>query len=101
MPHDPISDNETTVTCYPVIICRVYDAFSLEAILSVGFGRQVDIQLGESDEFAKAMNAVVAVFTGGQIEGFFLLNSKIKLGSISISLLQASTVSHKVSSSQG
>ena len=54
---------------------RVYDAFTLEAILSTGFGRRVDIQLGESDELAKAMSTTVAQFTDGQVERFILLSS--------------------------
>ena len=54
---------------------RVYDAFSLEAILSTGFGCRVDIQLGESDELAKDMSVFIAGFTGGQLEGLILLNS--------------------------
>ena len=84
-------------------MCRVYDAFTLEAILSTGFGRQVNIQLGESDEFAKAMIMAVAGFADGQFEGFILLNSKIKFSTISISIADT-MVSHLikgVSSFQG
>ena len=69
----------------------MYDAFTLEAILSTGFGRQVDIQLGESDKFAKAMIIAVAGFANGQFEGYVLLNSKIKF-SIIISISIADTV---------
>ena len=60
-----------------VLLYRVYDPFTLEAILSTGFGRQVDIQLGESDEFAKAMSMATASFAGGQLERLLLLSSKI------------------------
>ena len=60
-----------------ILICRVYDAFTLEVILSTGFGRQVNVQLGESDEFAKAMSMKVAEVSDGTHEGFILLNSEI------------------------
>ena len=63
-------------------MCRVYDAFTLEAILSTGFGRHVDIQLGESDEFAKAMSTAVSGFQDGQLEGLILLNSKISVNEV-------------------
>ena len=72
---------ERSEMCFPlicVLLCRVYDAYSLEAILSTGFGRQVNIQLGESDEFATAMNAVVAGFTDGHFEGLILMNCTMK-----------------------
>lgn len=54
---------------------RVYSSFTLEAILATGFGRCVDLQSGESDEFSKAMDTAVKVLLDGHFETFILLNS--------------------------
>ena len=56
--------------------CRVYGYFTLEAILATAFGRRVDLQKGESDEFSKAMNHLATSFGDGEIEQFILFNSK-------------------------
>ena len=36
------------------IVCRLYGRFTLETIMATAFGRSVDLQHGESDEFVKA-----------------------------------------------
>ena len=54
----------------------MYGAFTLEAILATAFGRRVDMQKGESDEFSKAFDTITAGFGDGQMEQFFLFNSK-------------------------
>ena len=56
---------------------RVFGCFALEAILATAFGRRVDMQKGESDEFSKAMDTVTADFGDGQVEQFILFNSKL------------------------
>ena len=55
----------------------MFGSFTLEAILATAFGRQVDIQKGESDEFSKAMDTLFADFGDGQFEKFLLLHSKL------------------------
>ena len=60
-------------------VCRVYGRFTLEAIVATAFGRQVDIQKGESDEFCKAMETTLTGFVDGQLEQFILYNSEFKL----------------------
>ena len=57
-------------------MCRVFTSFTLEAILATAFGRQVDIQRGESDELSKSIDTLFASFTGGRIEALTLLHSK-------------------------
>lgn len=59
--------------------CRVYGSFTLEAILATAFGRQVNIQKGESDEFSEAVDTILNAFIDGQSEQFILLNSEIVL----------------------
>ena len=54
----------------------MYSNFTLESILATAFGRQVDIQRGESDEFSKAMIALFQGLGDGETEQFLLLNSK-------------------------
>ena len=56
--------------------CRVFGRFTLEAILAIAFGRRVDLQKGESDEFSKAMNTVITGFGDGEFEQFIMVNSK-------------------------
>ena len=58
------------------VFYRVYGGFALEAILATAFGRRVDIQRGESDDFSKAMDAMTAGFNDGQFEQIILFNSK-------------------------
>ena len=36
------------------IVCRLYCPFTLETVLATAFGRIVDLQRGESDEFVRA-----------------------------------------------
>ena len=59
------------------MIHRVYGCFTLEAILATAFGRRLDLQKGESDEFSKAMDMLITDFGDGQFEQFLLLNSKL------------------------
>ena len=54
----------------------MYGYYALEAILATAFGRRVDIQRGESDDFSKAMDTVANGFNDGQFEQFILFNSK-------------------------
>ena len=55
---------------------RVYGSYALEAILATAFGRRVDIQRGESDDFSKAMDSINVGFNDGQFEQFIVFNSK-------------------------
>ena len=48
----------------------------METILATAFGRQVDLQRGESDQLSKSMQLLVGGFTSGQVEKFILLESK-------------------------
>ena len=57
-------------------VYRVYGKFTLEAIVATAFGRQVDIQRGDSDEFSKAMDIILEGFADGQLENFMLFHSK-------------------------
>ena len=63
--------------CY--VYYRVFGCFTLESILATAFGRKVDLQKGESDEFTKAMNHLVAGFGNGEIEQFLLVGSKFRI----------------------
>ena len=54
---------------------RVYSCFTLEAIVATAFGRQVNLQRGESDEFSKAMDTAMKGFASGQFENFILFHS--------------------------
>ena len=63
-----------------VLLClfaayRVYSCFTLEAIVATAFGRQTNLQRGESDDFSKAMDTAMKGFAGGQFEYFILLHS--------------------------
>lgn len=55
---------------------RIYTSFTLETILATAFGRQVNIQRGELDEFSMAMESMLAGFVDGQQEYIVLLNSE-------------------------
>ena len=57
----------------------MYSNFTLEGILATAFGRWVDIQKGESDEFSKAMDMLFGGFSDGLIEQFLVFNSKQSL----------------------
>ena len=57
-------------------VYRVYGKFALEAIVATAFGRRVDIQRGDSDEFSKAMDIILEGFADGQLESFLLFHSK-------------------------
>ena len=54
---------------------RVYSSFTLEVIVATAFGRQINLQRGESDDFTKAMDTVAKGLSGGQFESFALLHS--------------------------
>ena len=56
---------------------RVFGYFAVEAILATAFGRRVDIQKGDLDEFSKAMDTVTAGFGDGEEEQFILFDSKL------------------------
>ena len=58
---------------------RVYSCFTLEAIVATAFGRQVNLQRGESDEFSKAMDTAMKGFSGGQFENFILFHSMLQI----------------------
>ena len=60
-------------------VYRVFGCFTLESILATAFGRRVDLQKGESDEFTKAMDHFVAGFQNGEVEQFMLLSSKFMI----------------------
>ena len=55
----------------------MYSRFTLEAIVATAFGRQINLQRGESDEFSKAMDTAMKGFSSGQFESFVLINSMI------------------------
>ena len=54
---------------------RVYSRFTLEAIVATAFGRQINLQRGESDEFSKAMDTAMKALASGQFENFTLIHS--------------------------
>jgi hypothetical protein len=56
-------------------IYRVYSRFTLEAIVATAFGRQVNLQRGESDKFSKAMDTAMKGLDSGQLENFTLVHS--------------------------
>ena len=62
---------------YFVYHYRVFGSFVLEATLATAFGRRVDIQKGESDEFSKAMDTLMTGFGDGELEQFLVFNSKL------------------------
>ena len=63
-------------TSHTVSPYRVYSSFTLETIIATAFGRQVNIQRGESDEFIKAMDILIEGLFGGHLfEDFALLDS--------------------------
>ena len=69
----------TVIICIRIYIkCRVYTSFALENILATAFGRRVDIQKGESDEFTKAMTLLSDSVADGQFEQIVLMNSKVE-----------------------
>jgi hypothetical protein len=55
---------------------RVFRSFTMETILATAFGRQVELQRGETDSISKSMEMLVGGFTSGQVEKFILLESK-------------------------
>ena len=57
---------------------RVYSCFTLEVIVATAFGRQINVQRGESDEFSKAMDTAVKGFADGLFENFTLIHSMHK-----------------------
>ena len=57
---------------------RVYSCFTLEAIVATAFGRQINLQRGESDESSKAMDTAMKGFTSGQFKNFILIHSMHK-----------------------
>ena len=60
-------------------VCRVYSNFTLETILATAFGRRINLQRGESDQFSKSMELLLSGFTDGQFEQFVLFHSKFVL----------------------
>ena len=44
-------------------------------IVATAFGRQINVQRGESDEFSKAMDTAMKGFASGQFENFTLIHS--------------------------
>ena len=72
-------NSSTHITLLDIICCfRVFGEFTLEVILATAFGRQVDLQKGESDEFSKAFHTILTGSEEGQMEQFLLFNSKLK-----------------------
>ena len=55
----------------------MYSAFTLETILATAFGRQVNLQKGESDKFSRSMELILQGFTDGGFETFMLIHSKL------------------------
>ena len=53
----------------------MYSSFTLEAIVATAFGRQINLQRGESDEFSRAMDTAMKGFASGQFENFALIHS--------------------------
>ena len=68
----------TVVTLLLYLYYRVYSRFTLEAIVATAFGRQINLQRGESDEFSKAMDIAAKGLSSGQIENLILINSMHK-----------------------
>ena len=60
------------------LTCRVYTSFTLETVLATAFGRLINIQRGESDDFSKSMDLLLEDFTDGKIEKLVMLRSKLK-----------------------
>ena len=54
----------------------MYSNFTMEAMLATAFGRSIDLQRGESDQFSKSMELLLSGFVGGQYEQFTLFHSK-------------------------
>ena len=57
----------------------MYSTFTLEAIVATAFGRQINLQRGESDEFSRAMDTATKGLSSGQFENFTLLDSMFLL----------------------
>ena len=57
----------------------MYGNFTLETILATAFGRRIDLQRGESDQFSKSMELLLSGFTDGQLEQFILFHSKFSV----------------------
>ena len=76
--HGPIAKYSNVASMYDcaILIYRLYSCFTLEAILATAFGRRLDIQKGESDEFSKAMDVATGGLADGQFEQFILFNSE-------------------------
>ena len=53
----------------------MYSSFTLEAIVATAFGRQINLQRGESDEFSKAMYIAMKGMSEGLFENLILLDS--------------------------
>ena len=58
---------------------RVYTSFTLETIIATAFGRQINLQRGESDDLTRAMDIAVKGVSSGQFERFILLYSMPQL----------------------
>ena len=56
-------------------MCRIYSAFTLESIVATAFGRQINLQRGESDDLTRAMDVIVKGLSSGCFETLILLNS--------------------------
>ena len=60
----------------------MFSSFALEVILATAFGRRVDIQKGESDEFTKAMGALTGDAAEDQFAKFTMLESNVQFISV-------------------
>ena len=60
---------------FSLSMCRVYSSFTLESIIATAFGRQINLQSGESDNLTRAMDVTVKGLSGGYFEKIILLNS--------------------------
>ena len=54
----------------------MFTSFALEVILATAFGRRVDLQKGESNEFTKAMDTLTEGTSDGEFEQILFMYSK-------------------------
>ena len=53
--------------CSGILISRMYRLFAMETILATAFGREVNIQRGESDGLTKTAYTITHLMTEGQL----------------------------------
>ena len=61
---------------------RLFNSFTLEAILAAAFGRSIDIQRGEADDLTKSVKSLFTAFQEGQemsLDMIFMLYSMSQL----------------------